>query len=65
LLAQGEFEIAARSYHTCRLRVVKSNVVAVRFYLSQGWRIAREFTHEKYGHAMLEMTKPCFKNLNA
>jgi hypothetical protein len=29
----------------------------VQFYLSQGWQIAREFAHEKYHHAMLEMAK--------
>jgi ribosomal protein S18 acetylase RimI-like enzyme len=57
LLAQGEAEIAARGHQTCRLRVVRSNVVAVRFYLSQGWQIAREFAHEKYHHPMLEMAK--------
>jgi ribosomal protein S18 acetylase RimI-like enzyme len=57
LLAHGESEIAARGCQTCRLRVVKSNLVAVRFYSHQGWRIAREFAHEKYHHPMLEMTK--------
>jgi len=57
LLAQGEAEIAARGHQMCRLRVVQSNVVAVQFYLSHGWQIAREFPHEKYNHAMLEMTK--------
>jgi ribosomal protein S18 acetylase RimI-like enzyme len=57
LLAQGEAEIAARGQQTCRLRVVRSNAVAVQFYLSQGWQIAREFAHEKYHHAMLEMAK--------
>lgn len=57
LLAQGEADIAARGYRTCHLRVVRSNVVALRFYLSQGWEIAREFAHEKYHHAMLEMSK--------
>jgi ribosomal protein S18 acetylase RimI-like enzyme len=57
LLAQGEAEIAARGHQTGRLRVVRSNAVAVKFYLSQGWQIAREFAHEKYHHAMLEMTK--------
>ena len=57
LLAQGEAEIAARGHQKCRLRVVRSNVVAVRFYLSQGWQIAREFAHEKYRHAMLEMAR--------
>jgi ribosomal protein S18 acetylase RimI-like enzyme len=57
LLAQGESEIAARGYQTCRLRVVKSNLVAIQFYLRQGWQIAREFSHEKYQHPMLEMAK--------
>jgi ribosomal protein S18 acetylase RimI-like enzyme len=57
LLAQGEAEIAARGHQTGRLRVVRSNAVAVKFYLSQGWQIAREFAHEKYHHAMLEMAK--------
>ena len=57
LLAQGEAEIAARGHQTCRLRVVRSNAVAVQFYLGQGWRIAREFAHERYHHAMLEMAK--------
>jgi GNAT superfamily N-acetyltransferase len=57
LLEQGEAEIAARGHQTCRLRVVRSNAVAVQFYLSRGWQIAREFAHEKYHHAMLEMAK--------
>jgi ribosomal protein S18 acetylase RimI-like enzyme len=57
LLAQGESEIAARGYQACRLRVVKSNLVAILFYLRQGWQIAREFAHEKYHHPMLEMAK--------
>src|SRR6516164_5941717 len=46
LLSQGEAEIAARGHLTCRLRVVRSNAVAVQVYLSQGWPIAREFAHE-------------------
>jgi len=57
LLAKGEAEIATRGYRTCRLRVVRSNAVAVQFYLKQGWQIAREFAHEKYHHAMLELAK--------
>src|ERR1700680_1039587 len=57
LLAQGESEIAARGCQTCRLRVVKSNLVAVQFYSRQGWRIAREFAPEKSHHPMLEMAK--------
>jgi ribosomal protein S18 acetylase RimI-like enzyme len=57
LLAEGEAEIAARGHQTCRLRVVRSNTVAVQFYLGHGWQIAREFAHEKYHHAMLEMAR--------
>jgi ribosomal protein S18 acetylase RimI-like enzyme len=57
LLVQAEAEIAARGHRTCRLRVVRSNAIAVQFYLSQGWQVAREFAHEKYHHAMLEMAK--------
>ena len=59
LLAKGEAEIAARGYSTCRLRVVRSNTVAVQFYLNHGWQLAREFTHEKYYHPMLELDKSC------
>ena len=36
LLSQGEAEIAGRGHLTCRLRVVRSNAVAVQFYLSRG-----------------------------
>lgn len=57
LLAKGEAEIATRGYKTYRLRVVRSNAIAVQFYLHQGWQIAREFAHEKYHHAMLELAK--------
>ena len=57
LLAQAEIEIAARGHRTCRLRVVRSNAVAVEFYLNHGWQIAREFAHEKYRHPMLELAK--------
>ena len=63
LLAQGEAEIAARGHRTCRLRVVRSNAVAVEFYRSQGWQVAREFAHEKYHHAMLEMAKALPRDL--
>ena len=57
LLVQGEAAIAARGHQTCRLRVVRSNALAVQFYLSRGWQIAREFAHEKYHHPMLELSK--------
>ena len=36
---------------------VRSNKVAVEFYLGHGWQIAREFAHEKYHHPMLELAK--------
>ncbi len=37
--------------------VVKSNIRAVQFYQNQGWKVQREFPHEKFGHAMFQMTK--------
>src|SRR5262249_49604776 len=57
LLAHAEREIHGRGYDTLRLRVVKSNVRAVQFYQNQGWKVYREFPHEKFGHSMFEMTK--------
>src|SRR5262249_39749556 len=57
LLAHAEAEIRSRGYDTFRLRVVKSNTRAVQFYQSRGWRVHHEFPHEKFGHAMFEMTK--------
>jgi ribosomal protein S18 acetylase RimI-like enzyme len=57
LLAHAEHEIRSRGHHTLHLRVVKSNTRAVEFYRTHGWRVSREFPHEKFGHAMYEMTK--------
>jgi ribosomal protein S18 acetylase RimI-like enzyme len=57
LLAHAEGEIRDRGYDTLRLRVVKSNTRAVDFYQHHGWRVLREFPHEKFGHIMFEMTK--------
>jgi ribosomal protein S18 acetylase RimI-like enzyme len=57
LLARAEEEIRGRGHDTIRLRVVKTNTPAVDFYRRHGWRVQREFPHEKYGHMMLEMTK--------
>ena len=57
LLGQAELEIRGRGHQTFRLRVVKSNIRAVHFYESHGWQVDRDFPHEKFGHAMLEMTK--------
>ena len=57
LLFHGEAEIAGRGHATSRLRVVKSNVRAVRFYNRSGWRVGREFPHETLPIDMLEMSK--------
>ena len=57
LLARGESEVFDRGHAMCRLRVVKSNRAAVGFYLGRGWKVAREFAHEKYHHPMLELAK--------
>jgi ribosomal protein S18 acetylase RimI-like enzyme len=57
LLALAEREIRDRGYEPIRLRVVKSNTPAVAFYQQHGWRIQREFPHEKFGHRMFEMLK--------
>ena len=57
LLEQAELEVRSRGHETFRLRVVKSNIRAVQFYESQGWRVHHEFPHEKFRHAMFEMTK--------
>ncbi len=57
LLSHAELEISSRGQDTFRLRVVKSNLRAVQFYQSQGWKVHREFPHESFGHAMFEMTK--------
>jgi ribosomal protein S18 acetylase RimI-like enzyme len=57
LLAHAEREIRSRGHDTLRLRVVKSNTRAVDFYQNHGWKVQREFPHEKFGHTMFEMTK--------
>jgi ribosomal protein S18 acetylase RimI-like enzyme len=57
LLAFGESEISQRGFGTIRLRVVKSNASAVRFYVRNGWKAKREFKHEKLPIEMIEMTK--------
>lgn len=57
LLEHAEHEILSRGHHTLHLRVVKTNTRAVAFYQAHGWRVHREFPHEKFGHAMLEMIK--------
>jgi ribosomal protein S18 acetylase RimI-like enzyme len=57
LLAHGEAEILGRGLRTLRLRVLKSNTAAIKFYHRQGWQICREFPHERFAVTMLEMVK--------
>jgi ribosomal protein S18 acetylase RimI-like enzyme len=57
MLAHAEREIHGRGHDTLRLRVVKSNIRAVEFYQHHGWKVQREFPHEKFGHTMFEMIK--------
>ena len=57
LLAYAEREIHDRGHETFRLRVVTSNTRAVDFYQHHGWRVHREFPHEKFDHMMFEMIK--------
>lgn len=57
LLRQAEAEIAERGYDAARLRVVQSNVRAVRFYEVRGWIAQREFPHEQLPTTMIELSK--------
>jgi ribosomal protein S18 acetylase RimI-like enzyme len=57
LLVTGEAEIIRRGHATLKLRVVKSNSTALRFYERHFWQITREFQHEQFKVPMLEMTK--------
>jgi ribosomal protein S18 acetylase RimI-like enzyme len=57
LLAHGEAEILGRGRRTYRLRVLKSNTAAIKFYQRQGWQVGQEFPHERFPVAMLEMVK--------
>jgi hypothetical protein len=56
-LRQAESEIHNRGHETFRLRIVKSNIRALQFHKSQGWKVHHEFPHENFGHAMFEITK--------
>jgi ribosomal protein S18 acetylase RimI-like enzyme len=57
LLETAEAEIRERGHREFRLRVLKLNTRAVKFYYRQGWQTARELPHEKLRVAMLEMVK--------
>ena len=57
LLQAAEEELAGRGCIMFRLRVVKTNALAVRFYLKNGWSVSREFPHETLPVEMLELAK--------
>ena len=58
LLAAGERQIAARSHALGYLRVVAENSGARRFYARHGWSESERYPHEKWGFAMIDLTKP-------
>jgi GNAT superfamily N-acetyltransferase len=58
LLAAGERQIAGRGYPLGYLRVVAENLGARRFYARHGWSEAERYPHEKWGFAMIDLTKP-------
>ena len=57
LLAKGEAEIFDRGHRAFRLRVLQLNTKAIEFYTRQGWRVARQFPHERFPVMMLKMVK--------
>jgi GNAT superfamily N-acetyltransferase len=57
LLAAAERQIAERGCAQARLRVVARNLEARRFYQGRGWAGEAGHAHEKWGFAMVEMTK--------
>jgi ribosomal protein S18 acetylase RimI-like enzyme len=58
----GEAEILGRGHRTFRLRVLKSNAAAIKFYHRQGWQIGREFPHERFPVTVLEMVKSALQS---
>jgi GNAT superfamily N-acetyltransferase len=58
LLAAGERQIAGRGHEQGYLRVVAENLGARRFYARHGWSETESYPHEKWGFAMIGLTKP-------
>ena len=58
LLAAGERQIAACGHALGRLRVVAQNHGARRFYARHGWSETESYPHERWGFAMIDLTKP-------
>ena len=59
--AGGEAEILGRGHRIFRLRVLKSNTAAIKFYQRQGWQIGREIPHKRFAVVMLEMIKSALR----
>jgi ribosomal protein S18 acetylase RimI-like enzyme len=57
LLSIGEAEIAERGFETACLRLIKTNLRAISFYINHGWKIEREFQHEHLPVTMLRLEK--------
>jgi GNAT superfamily N-acetyltransferase len=57
LLAAGERQIAGRGHEQGYLRVVAENLGARRFYARHGWSETVSYPHEKWGFAMIDLTK--------
>ena len=58
LLRQLEGQIAADGHARGRLRVVRDNDGARRFYRRHGWDEIRTYPHERDGHMMVDYHKP-------
>ena len=58
LLAAGERQIAGRGHPLAHLRVIAENLAARRFYAREGWSEAERYPHEKWGFAMIDLSKP-------
>jgi GNAT superfamily N-acetyltransferase len=58
LLAAGERQIAARGHALGHLRVIAENRGARRFYVRHGWSEVESYPHERWGFAMIDLSKP-------
>ena len=58
LLGRGETEVAERGYQHAKLRLVRSNTRAQKFYERRGWQVEGEVPHEHLPVTMVVMTKP-------
>jgi ribosomal protein S18 acetylase RimI-like enzyme len=57
LLSLLETQVANEGHTRVYLRVVGENELAIRFYLTHGWKEAARYPHERWGLEMLNMVK--------